>query len=71
MRNARTRHYMSFWAKGPSGGCPTQKQPYGIQQSMEQFGYIYIIENNGKYDKNRKQFRFLTDQIGDPDMVRV
>jgi hypothetical protein len=60
----------------PSGygtvtGRSTQKQPYVIHKSMEQFGHINIIHSDGTYDKNRKQFHCLTDQIGDPDMVRV
>jgi hypothetical protein len=32
---------------------------------------IYITHSNGTYDKNKKQFHYLTDQIGNPDVVWV
>ena len=61
------------WGKGgPSaGGRSTQKELHAIQKSMGQSGYIYIIHIIETYEENKKHSRYLTDQTGDPNMVRI
>ena len=47
----------------------TQKESHVIQKSMTQSAHtysIYIIETYAE-----KTFQYLTDQTGDPDLVRV
>ena len=58
------------WCRS-SAGRPTQKESHVIQKSMEQSARIYIIHTIETYEENKKRFQYLTDQTGDPDMVRV
>ena len=40
-------------------------------KKYEQSARIYIIHSINIYEENKKRFQYLTDQTGDPDMVRV
>jgi hypothetical protein len=52
-------------------GRSTQKESHVIQKSMEQSGHIYSTHITETYEENKDRFQYLTDQTGDPDMVRV
>ena len=47
----------------------TQKESHVIQKSMTQSVHTYSIHIIGTYAE--KAFQYLTDQTGDPDLVRV
>jgi putative SOS response-associated peptidase YedK len=59
------------WLSGEAGSRSTQKESHVIQKSMEQLGQTYISHSVETYEENKKRFQYLTDQTGDPDMVRV